>query len=90
MAIIKKKTWPELFEEVASGKKKCDVRLNDFEINEGDTLILEEWDPGAGDYTGRIIEKKVTHVMLFDLNRFNQAEKIKEKGLLVISLDNGK
>ena len=90
MAVIKKKIWPELFEEVASGKKKCEVRLNDFEINAGDTLVLEEWDPGAGDYTGRTIEKKVTHVAEFNLNKFNQAEAIKEKGLLIISLDDGK
>ncbi|KKU17322.1 MAG: hypothetical protein UX26_C0003G0031, partial [Parcubacteria group bacterium GW2011_GWC1_45_9] len=45
MAVIKKKAWPELFEAVVSGKKKYDLRLNEFEINEGDVLALEEWDP---------------------------------------------
>ena len=29
MTIIKKKTWPEYFEAVASGKKNYDLRIND-------------------------------------------------------------
>lgn len=40
--IIKKKIWPKFFEEVKSGKKKFEVRVADFNIKEGDTLILEE------------------------------------------------
>lgn len=66
MATIKKKIWPEYFEAVLSGKKKCELRLNDFEINEGDTLILEEWNPKTKEYTGRSIEKKVTYVLKFN------------------------
>ena len=62
MAIVKKKIWPEYFEEVVSGKKNFEVRLNDFDISEGDTFILEEWDPNTKSYTGRNIEKKVTYV----------------------------
>ncbi len=44
MAIINKKIWPEYFDAITSGKKKYELRLNDFEVNEGDTLVLEEWD----------------------------------------------
>lgn len=33
MAVIKKKCWPEYFEAVVSGKKKYELRLNDFEVN---------------------------------------------------------
>ncbi|PIV38441.1 MAG: hypothetical protein COS30_02090 [Candidatus Portnoybacteria bacterium CG02_land_8_20_14_3_00_45_8] len=58
MAIIKKKIWPEYFEAVVSGKKKYELRLNDFEINEGDTLMFEEWSPETKEYTGRKIKKK--------------------------------
>ena len=57
--IIKKKTWPEIFELVYSGKKKFDLRMNDFDIKEGDILVLEEWNPKIKKYTGRKIEKKV-------------------------------
>ena len=88
MSIIKKKTWPELFEAVLSGKKNFDLRLNDFDVNEGDTLILEEYDPKTQEYTGRKIEKKVTFVSKFKLDElFNWPEKeVKEKGIQVISL----
>ena len=43
--IIKKKIWPEFFELVNSRKKNFELRLNDFKVKEGDTIILKEWDP---------------------------------------------
>ena len=87
MAIIKKKTWPDIFELVYSGKKKFELRLNDFDIKEGDTLILEEYDPKIKKYTGRKIEKKVGYVLKFKLDDFGQEKEIKEKGLQIISLE---
>jgi hypothetical protein len=84
MATIKKKTWPECFELVQSGKKRIDLRVNDFDVKEGDILVLEEWDPKTNEYTGRRIEKEIDYVLKFDLNSFNQEEEIKDKGLLVI------
>lgn len=84
MAIIKKKTWPKLFELVASGKKRVELRLADFDIREGDTLVLEEWNPETKQYTGRKIEKTVDYVLKFKLNDFGQEKEIKEKGLFVI------
>lgn len=88
MAIINKKIWPEYFEPVASGKKKYELRLNDFEVKEGDTLILEEWDPKIQDYTSRKTEKKVSYVGKFMIDDLLwPEEKIKEKGIQVISLE---
>jgi hypothetical protein len=88
MAIIKKKIWPEYFEEVRSGKKKFELRLNDFLVNEGDTLLLEEWDPKTKEYTGRTIEKKVSYVGKFKMDKlFWPEEQIKEKGIQIISLE---
>ena len=88
MAVIKKKVWPEYFEAVFSGKKKYEFRLNDFEVGEGDTLILREWDQETKEYSGREIEKKVTYVGKFQLdNLFGQEEEIKEKGFLIISME---
>ena len=86
MAIIKKKVWPEIFEKVLSGKKKFELRLADFEIKEGDTLILEEYDPQLKKYTGRTIEKKVSYVFKFNLDDFGQKKEIEEKGLYVIQI----
>ncbi|MEK7174676.1 MAG: DUF3850 domain-containing protein [Patescibacteria group bacterium] len=88
MATIRKKAWPEYFAVVASGKKNYDLRLNDFEINEGDMLVLEEWDPEVKEYTGRKLEKKVTYVGKFKMDNLFWPEKdIKEKGIQVISLE---
>ncbi|PIU03403.1 hypothetical protein COT44_03090 [Candidatus Shapirobacteria bacterium CG08_land_8_20_14_0_20_39_18] len=85
--VIKKKAWPEYFELVKSGKKKFEVRVADFEIKEGDTLILEEWDPETKQYTGRTLAKKVGYTLQFFLDSFGQKELIEEKGLVVISLE---
>ena len=87
MSVIKKKTWPELFELVMSGKKRFDLRLNDFNVKEGDTLLLQEWDPKTKQYTGREIKKKVGYILKLKLDSFGQAEQIKEKGIVVIQLE---
>jgi len=84
MAIVKKKIPPEYFELISSGKKRFELRLNDFDIREGDTLVLEEYDPETKEYSGRKIEKAVDYVLNFDLDLFKQKEKIIEKGLLLI------
>ncbi|MFH1620956.1 MAG: DUF3850 domain-containing protein [Patescibacteria group bacterium] len=88
MSVIHKKIWPEYYNEVASGKKKFELRLNDFEINEGDVLVLEEWDPESKKYTGRKIEKKVTCVNRFKIDQlFWPESEIKDKGLQIISIE---
>lgn len=88
MKTISKKTWPEYFEAVKSGKKNFDLRLNDFEVNEGDTLILEEWNPKTKKYTGRKIERRVAYVKKFKIDElFWPEEEVKEKGIIVVSLE---
>jgi ASC-1-like (ASCH) protein len=88
MTTIHKKIWPEYFEAISSGKKKFEFRLNDFEIKEGDTLVLEEWDPKTKEYTGRKIDKKVTYVGKFRIDELFWSEgDIKEKGIQIISLE---
>ena len=84
---IKKKVWPGLFDDILSGKKKFQLRLSDFEAQEGDNLILEEWDPKTQQYTGRKIEKKVNYVLKFKLDDFGQKQQIEEKGLQVIQFE---
>lgn len=86
MAVIKKKIWPEFFELVESGKKNFELRLADFDIKEGDTLILEEWNPETKEYTGRKIEKQVKYVLKFKIDDFGQKKEIEERGLYVIQL----
>ena len=85
--IIKKKTWPELFELVRTGKKKFDLRLADFECKEGDTLVFEEWDPKTNQYTGRTLSKKVTFILKTKNLEFFSKEDIEKYGFQVMSLE---
>lgn len=88
MEIIKKKIYKEYFEAAVSGKKKYELRLNDFEVKEGDTLLLEEWNPETKEYTGRSVEKKVTYVRKFKIDElFWPVEEILDKGIQVISIE---
>lgn len=87
MAEIRKKLWPEYYDLITSGKKSYELRLNDFDVEEGDVLVLEEWDPNTKEYTGRTIRKDVTYVGRFKTDElFWSKEEIDEKGLLVISI----
>lgn len=87
MAKIHKKTWPEYFQAIVDGKKNFELRLNDFEVSEGDTLVLEEYNPKTKQYTGRVIEKKVTYVLKTKIDQlFWSKEEIEDKGIQVISL----
>ena len=87
--IIKKKIWKAYFDDVASGRKKFELRLNDFNVSPGDTLQLEEWDPDTKSYTGRTLTKTATHVLKFkpDELLFWPKEEIRGKGLQIISIE---
>ncbi|MBP9728027.1 MAG: DUF3850 domain-containing protein [Candidatus Moranbacteria bacterium] len=90
MARIEKKLWSEYYDQVASGKKKYELRLNDFDVAAGDTLVLREWNKETKEYTGRVLEKTVTRVNRFkldDLYAFWSKEEIEEKGIQIISME---
>jgi hypothetical protein len=87
---IVKKILPEYFDLIASGKKKYEFRLADFDIAEGDILVLEEWDsadPAARKPTGRVMEKKVGYTRKFMPNEFTQAAEIAKNGFYIIQLE---
>lgn len=58
------KTVPTYFEEVWSGRKTFEIRLNDRNFQVGDTLVLKEWSTVKEIFTGKAIEAKITHVFL--------------------------
>lgn len=90
MAIIKKKLWKEYWDFFESGKKKYDLRLDEFDIQEGDTLVLEEWDKEKNEYTGRVMERKVTYVGRLKMDGSNfvwTKEELEEKGIVIMSLE---
>lgn len=87
MATIRKKVWREYFEKILSGEKKFELRLNDFEIHEGDILILDEWDEVKNEHTGRTIESSVTYILKTKELPFWPKEEIDKYGFQIIQFD---
>ncbi|OHA04080.1 MAG: hypothetical protein A3J58_02480 [Candidatus Sungbacteria bacterium RIFCSPHIGHO2_02_FULL_52_23] len=87
MAVIHKKVWPEYFKEILAGKKKFELRLADFDVSEGDTLILEEWDPDKKAYTGRKSEVIATYIIKTKGQTFWPQEDTDKYGFQVIQFE---
>lgn len=82
-----KKAWPSYFQKVLEGKKKVDLRLADWECEEGDVLILREWNPETKRYSGREIEKTIASVIKTKDLKFWPEEEVKKYGYQVISFE---
>lgn len=82
---IEKKTWPKYFQLILDGKKTYDMRIADFECEEGDILVLREWNPEKKEYTGRVLEKEVTYVGKVNSFDFWRKEDVEKYGLQCIS-----
>lgn len=87
MKTITKKIDTQWFDAIQAGVKNYELRLADFDIEEGDSIRLEEW-VGEGNErnpTGRVIEKKVNHIRKVDLGEWVKKQpEIIEKGFYVI------
>ncbi|MBU0456905.1 MAG: DUF3850 domain-containing protein [Nanoarchaeota archaeon] len=80
-----KKVWPEYFQKILDGKKTYELRLADWECDEGDILVLQEWNPETKKYTGREIEKEVTYVGKTKNFTFWSKEDIEKYGYQIIA-----
>jgi len=80
-----KKVWPEYFQKILDGKKTYELRLADWDCNEGDILVLQEWDPETKEYTGREIEKEVTYVGKTKNMNFWPKEDVEKYGYQIIA-----
>ena len=87
MATIHKKVWREYFEKIISGKKKLELRLADFEVNEGDTLVLEEWDKDKKEYTGRKVEVIANYILKTKGQTFWSPEEVEKHGFQIIQFE---
>jgi hypothetical protein len=56
------KIYPQYFEEVLTGNKTFEIRRNDRNFLVGDTVVLQEFNRGVGEYTGREIEVIITYI----------------------------
>ena len=97
MKEIHKKISPEYFEKILSGEKTFEYRVNDFDCQPGDILVLDEYEYTKGQGTtegrrptGRSIRKKVGYVgrtLDFDwLNRPDVKADLEKYGAQIISL----
>lgn len=57
------KCWPEYYEALLSGEKTFEVRKDDRGYAVGDVLLISEWSPTSGEYTGREGRWEVTYVL---------------------------
>lgn len=90
MRYITKKTWPEFFNLILSGEKTGEIRIADFEVDPGDCITFEEFDPHKKMYTGRTVTRKVTGVWGVRFEKFNKSEEAWRHGHLYIQLEDPK
>ena len=57
------KVWPEFWDNLESGRKTFEIRIDDRGFCLGDTLLLREWHPVTQVYTGREVRRTVTHLL---------------------------
>lgn len=62
MEIHELKTAKHYFKEVFMGHKTFEIRKNDRNFKNGDTLILKEWDSFRETFTGRKLARTVTYI----------------------------
>ena len=60
--IHKLKTWPEYYEEVESGRKTFEIRKNNRDFREGDTIILQEFILKEKLFTGKELNFKIGYI----------------------------
>lgn len=82
---IEKKVWPVYFQKIMEGKKSYELRLADWECQEGDVLVLKEWDPETKGFTGRMVEKEVTYVGKTKNMNFWPKGEVEKYGYQIIS-----
>ena len=89
MVEIKKKCWPEFFDKFCSGERIFELRLADFDLKEGDVLVMEEFDSETKKYTGRAARfrcKRVEHSAQNPLQFYN-IDDVKKNGFWIIQME---
>ncbi|MBC9808167.1 ASCH/PUA domain-containing protein [Carnobacterium maltaromaticum] len=67
MKVHELKIEPKYFEAVKDGRKKFEIRKNDRNFQEGDILILKEYDPITQLFSGEAIEAEISYMPDFPL-----------------------
>lgn len=86
MKIIYKKIWPDKFD--SDKELSLDFRLADFELDVGDEIVFQEWNPAIKQYTGREYRKKVkTLVECESPTRYWTIEELNKYGLHLMEFE---
>ncbi len=83
---IHKKIRPEYFQMILDKKKEFELRVADFDINEGGTLILEEQNPKTKEFTGRTAKKKIKHIMKINPAEMYDLKDIQKYGFYILGV----
>ncbi len=62
MATHELKSWPRFFQAIAAGERLHELRFNDRNFTVGDRVILHEYDPDRGSYTGNTCSGEITSI----------------------------
>lgn len=58
-----KKSWPQFFQPIKAGTKLHDLRsTKDDDYQVGDDIVLREYDPVVGAYTGDEVRAEITFI----------------------------
>lgn len=71
------------FQAVVDGIKKAELRHNDRDYQQGDGMVLQEWDPVLQRYSGRQVEAVISHMI--DVDQWNTPA-MPKTGMVVLSL----
>lgn len=63
MKAVRKKILPEYFRAVRAREKNFELRKDDDDIQVGDLLVLEEFIPEEGYYSGNAVKRYVKYVL---------------------------
>jgi hypothetical protein len=61
------KSWPWFFQAFVDGLKLHDLRKKDRNFQPGDDVLLQEYDPRTGNYTGRELKATITYLTSNDV-----------------------
>lgn len=84
--VIEKKILSEYFNRIKAGEKTYELRLADWECEQGDILVLIEIDPQTKSPTGHKMRRKVGYVGKTKGLDFWTVEEIAKNGYQIISL----
>lgn len=61
------KSWSQFFRPIVAGERTHELRRNDRDYRVGDRLLLREYDPSMGTYTGSHCEVAITSITSRDV-----------------------